>query len=319
MRKWIRHHGLEIVLVVTLSLFLTACTASHPPTPTPPPASDGGAEEATQPPTPSPTPSPTATATATATPTLNLTATVEAQQAAATATAQAEREQAEKQLWQEIEQLQQFFKEGYSYTLEEPYQLRRESSRSKEMIIAGLMIQEFQLLQIGDKSLWDWLNEIGRLAEQAGYRMELHVDGTIYLHHDGRTKYPVHLEDWVAVTRRGKLNFRKWSIEGPGVRIMESYYSKVGTPCFLTYPAGRAKGKIYKEEGKGEHQYRLLIALKPTDIASNDNKEGLEQSREVELGAVHVSYQSYYEQNLSGGFTEKLELLPGTEIQLATP
>jgi len=316
MRKWIVHRGLGIVLAATV--LLAACTASRPPTPTPPPALAGGAAEATQRPTHTATLPPTATQEPSPTPTPNLTATEQAQQVAATATAQAEREQAEKQLWQEIEQLQQFFKEGYSYTLEEPYQLRVDVSTSAEMVIAGLVTQELQFIQLENKSLWDWLTAIGRLAEQAGYRMELHVNGTIYLHEDGGAKYPIHLEDWVAKARRGRLNFVRWPIEGPGVRIIESQYMRVATYGFLTDPAGLAKEKIHKRQGEGEHQYELYIVLKAVDSSPQEVNDP-ESMKKIKVGAVHIFYNGYYEVNYSKGHATRLELLPNTTFQLAAP
>jgi len=314
MRTWM--FGLALLLLTA------ACTASRPPTPTPPPASDGGNAEATRPSMPSPTPSPTATPepspTPTPTGTPDLTATAQAEQVAATATAQAEQEQAEEQLWQEIEELKQAFEEGYPYTLEEPYQLRVDVGRSPEMVIAGLVTQEFQFVKIGDQSLWDRLNEIGRLAEQAGYRMELHVDGTVYLHEDGGAKYPIHLEDWVAKSRRKRLNFVRWSIEGPGVRIIESQYIRVATHGFLTDPAGRATSAIYKRSGEGEQTFELSVILKPLSTTTNQDSKTVDE-QEVSLGKIYFRYKAYYEQDASKGFANQLKLLPGTEFQFATP
>ena len=302
-----RSRGFAIWILGLALLVTAACTASRPPTPTPPPASAGGAAEATQRPTHTATLPPTATPTPTETPTPNF-----------TATAQAEREQAEKQLWQEIEQLQQFFKEGYSYTLEEPYQIQRDVSTSLETVIAGLVTQEFQFVRIGDKSLWDWLNEIGRLAEQAGYRLELHVDGTIYLHHDGGTKHPIHLENWKLVYQRGRLNYRSWPVEGPGVRIIEGGYIRVGTTSFLVDPPGRSKGNILKTTGEGKHEFRLSVNLKPIDISA-DNNTNIAHNQEIFLGDVYFYYKADYKQDNSKGYVEKLRLLQGTRAELSIP
>ena len=298
----------SLMLLLVLLLLTAACTASRPPTPTPPPASAGGAAEATQPPTPSPTPSPTETQKPTPTQALDL-----------TATAQAEREQAEKQLWQEIEQLQQFFKEGYSYTLEEPYSLRVASGDSVPMVVADLVFQELDLVQIEDKSLLDYLEHLGRLAEQAGYRMEINMDGEIKFHGDGGIQYPIYLKNWQIVYRRGHFNPRSWDLKGPGLVAMdrEGYWG-AATYCFLVDPSGRAKGKILKTDGEGKHKLELFITLKSTDAVHSDNESTLQFQR-ISVGSIYLSYKAYNEVDYSKGRIERLELLPGTEIQIVAP
>jgi len=301
-----RSRGFAIWILGLVLLVTAACTASRPPTPTPPPASDGGAAEATPPSTPTPDPSPTETLeppptpTRTETPTPNL-----------TATAQAEREQAEKQLWQKIEELKQFFEEGYSYTLEEKYRLDILEAGRLEQGIANLIVQDFQFFQVDGTSLWFRLEELMLLAKQLGYNPRLRVRGKVNVHRLPGEKFPINLEWYDIVVRGSRLDFKSWKVSGEGVDFLRSIGAK-GYPTyrFFTNFSGRATGPIYEMRGEGDQELILYLILESDDG----------ETKEIPLGKVEFEYDAYYKQNFSGGFSEELYLLPEkTKVRFEAP
>ena len=286
-------------------LLISGCTAPAQPTPTPPPT-----------PTPAPTLIPTNTPTSTATATLEPTPNPTEIAAQATATAQAEREQAKEQLQQEIAELQQAFEQGYSYTLEEPYKLTRRSSDSINGIIADLLLQEFGFIHLKDgESLLSELEEIAQLAKEAGYKMTIHLDGTINLHGKYGAKYPIYLQDWQIVYRGSHFDFNSWNVKGPGINFIKRMgYERFNTSNFLTDSGGKAINGVYKTQGQGEQKFRFYLSFARTSFQDNDTYS-------TSLSEIQLEYNASYESisTDNGGVKRNLDFLPGTQIEFIAP